>query len=239
MSAIIENSPTNVDPEAVNAFIQKAAQRPKSAASRTGKKRGRPAKNNRDATPPAASEPSQQKQNENENPPGINIKPAYKFANQADSFTKINFDLDGIGTVDVTLEERESYLKALLFGKPWQIEIKLAANIKYTIRALTEAESEEIRKETEKFAETSKIPANIILFYQKCSVAKQVISGTGYTPYNNPQSSLQELIENTINKLPVPVWNAAFTAVRIFEAKRVTCQNNILNDSFWTPAGLN
>lgn len=154
--------------------------------------------------------------------------------------------------VEVDTADKSLYLKSLFNDIPLELNITLEMGISVTIRATTNYDIDVIVKTLEKYSEESKIPgpaqyANLV---QKCAAALQIIK-FGNTSLNPPKFcpekdnvddaavALKNRIENELGRWAWPKWNAALTALRVFEGKLALCNENARKANFWQTADAN
>jgi hypothetical protein len=124
--------------------------------------------------------------------------------------------------------------------------------ISFVIRATTNYDVDIVFKTLEKYSEESKIPgpAQYATLVQKCAAGLQIVKFGDQTlnpPVFHPDKNkieeaaaeLKNRIENVLGKWAWPKWNAALTALRIFEAKLALCNENARQANFWQTADAN
>jgi len=145
--------------------------------------------------------------------------------------------------------DKALYLKSILNDVPLEFNIKLEMGVNLLIRATTNYDLDVIFKTLEKYSEESKIPgpAQYASLVQKCAAALQIIK-FGDTVIDAPRfvygqnsleqdaTTLKERIDNFLGKWTWSKWNAAITALRIFEAKLALCNENARQANFWQTA---
>jgi hypothetical protein len=151
--------------------------------------------------------------------------------------------------VEVDEQDKAMYLKSLFNDVPLELNIKLEMGISFVIRATTNYDLDIIFKVLDQYSEENKIPgpAQYASLVQKCAAALQVIK-FGDQLLNPPRfypgkddattaaAELKNRIENVLGNWAWPKWNAALTALRIFEAKLALCNENARQANFWQTA---
>jgi len=154
--------------------------------------------------------------------------------------------------VEVDSTDKTLYIKSILNDTPLELNIKLEMGVNLAIRSTSNYDLDVIFKTLEKYSEESKIPgpAQYASLVQKCAAAIQ-ITKFGDQTLNPPtfiygQNSLakdaedlKDRIENVLGRWAWPKWNAALTALRIFETKLAICNENARQANFWQTADAN
>lgn len=154
--------------------------------------------------------------------------------------------------VEVDAQDKALYLKALLNDTNLQLNIKLEMGIDFVIRATTNYDLDVIFKTLEKYSEESQIPgpAQYATLVQKCAAALQIVKfgnknidppdfSSEKISVNDAAVALKNRIDNFLSSWPWPKWNAALTALRIFETKLAICNENSRQANFWQTADAN
>jgi hypothetical protein len=154
--------------------------------------------------------------------------------------------------VEVDNQDKALYLKSLLNDVPLELNIKLEMGISFVIRATTNYDLDIIFKTLEKYSEESKIPgpAQYASLVQKCAAALQIVKVGdinmdppkfvyGKSSVEADANLLKERIETILGGWAWPKWNAALTALRVFEAKLAMCNENARQSNFWQTADAN
>jgi hypothetical protein len=154
--------------------------------------------------------------------------------------------------VEVDAMDKSLYLKSLFNDVPLELNVKLEMGISCVIRATTNYELDVIYKALEKYSEENKIPgpAQYASLVQKCAAAIQIIKFGdqvlsppkyvyGENNIDTDADDLKNRIENVLGQWAWPKWNAALTALRIFEAKLALCNENARQANFWQTADAN
>jgi hypothetical protein len=154
--------------------------------------------------------------------------------------------------VEVDAIDKSLYLKSLFNDVPLELNVKLEMGISCIIRATTNYELDVIYKALEKYSEENKIPgpAQYASLVQKCAAAIQIIKFGdqllsppkfvyGQNDVDKDADALKNRIENVLGQWAWPKWNAALTALRIFEAKLALCNENARQANFWQTADAN
>ena len=154
--------------------------------------------------------------------------------------------------VEVDAHDKALYLKSLFNDVPLELYIKLEMGINCVIRATTNYELDVIYKALEKYSEENKIPgpAQYASLVQKCAAAIQIVKFGeqalsppkfvyGQNHIDKDADELKNRIENVLGQWAWPKWNAALTALRIFEAKLALCNENARQSNFWQTADAN
>jgi hypothetical protein len=154
--------------------------------------------------------------------------------------------------VEVDAMDKSLYLKSLFNDVPLELNVKLEMGISCIIRATTNYELDVIYKALEKYSEENKIPgpAQYASLVQKCAAAIQIIKFGehalsppkfvyGQNNIDKDADDLKNRIENVLGQWAWPKWNAALTALRIFEAKLALCNENARQANFWQTADAN
>ena len=151
--------------------------------------------------------------------------------------------------VEVDTQDKSLYLKSLFNDVPLELNVALEMGISVVIRATTNYDLDVIFKTLEKYSGDNKIPgpAQYASLVQKCAAALQIIK-FGDQVLNPPRfhpdkddvdtasDVLKNRIENILGNWAWPKWNAALTALRIFEAKLALCNENARKANFWQTA---
>lgn len=154
--------------------------------------------------------------------------------------------------VEVDAADKSFYLKSLFNDVPLELNISLEMGISVLIRATTNFDIDVIVRTLEKYSEENKIPgpAQYAALVQKCAAALQIIK-FGNTSLNPPKfcpekdtideaaKVLKYRIENVLGNWAWPKWNAALTALRVFEGKLALCNENARKANFWQTADTN
>lgn len=151
--------------------------------------------------------------------------------------------------VEVDASDKALYLKSLFNDVPLELNVKLEMGISFSVRATTNYDLDVIFKTLEKYSEESKIPgpAQYASLVQKCAAAIQIIKFGdqslsppkfvyGQNNIDKDAENLKDRIENVLGVWAWPKWNAALTALRIFEAKLALCNENARQANFWQTA---
>lgn len=154
--------------------------------------------------------------------------------------------------VEVEPHDKSLYIKSILNDVPLELNIKLEMGINLIIRATTNYDLDVIFKTLEKYSEESKIPgpAQYASLVQKCAAALQIVKFGdsvldapkfvyGTHSLEHDANVLKDRIENVLGKWAWPKWNAALTALRIFETKLALCNENARQSNFWQTADAN
>ena len=154
--------------------------------------------------------------------------------------------------VEVDAQDKALYLKSLLNDTNLQLNIKLEMGLDLVIRSTTNYDLDVIFKTLEKYSEESQIPgpAQYATLVQKCAAALQIIKfgDKSLDPplfcsekitVNDAAVQLKNRIDNVLSAWPWPKWNAALTALRIFETKLAICNENSRQANFWQTADAN
>lgn len=154
--------------------------------------------------------------------------------------------------VKVDAEDKALYLKSLFNDVPLELNVKLEMGINFVVKATTNYDLDVIFKTLEKYSEESKIPgpAQYASLVQKCAAAIQIIKFGdqvlsppkfvyGQNNIDKDAEDLKNRIENVLGTWAWPKWNAALTALRIFEAKLALCNENARQANFWQTADAN
>lgn len=154
--------------------------------------------------------------------------------------------------VEVNTQDKALYLKSLLNDTNLQLNIKLEMGLEFIIRATTNYDLDVIFKTLELYSEESQIPgpAQYATLVQKCAAALQIVklSDKNLDPpvfssdkisVNDAATQLKNRIDNVLSCWPWPKWNAALTALRIFETKLAICNENSRQANFWQTADAN
>jgi hypothetical protein len=158
------------------------------------------------------------------------------------------------GNLEVTVDatDKALYIKSLLNDVPLELNVKLEMGVNFVIRATTNYDLDVIFKCLEKYSEENKIPgpAQYASLVQKCAAAIQIVKFGdhllnppkfiyGQNNIDKDSDILKERIENVLGAWGWPRWNAAVTALRIFEAKLALCNENARQANFWQTADAN
>lgn len=154
--------------------------------------------------------------------------------------------------VEVDSQDKALYIKSILNDVPLELNIKLEMGINLVIRSTTNYDLDVVFKTLEKYSEESKIPgpAQYASLVQKCAAALQIIKFGdvsldaprfvyGQNSLDQDADALKNRIENILGKWAWPKWNAAVTALRIFETKLALCNENARQSNFWQTADAN
>lgn len=153
--------------------------------------------------------------------------------------------------VDVDDKDKSYYIKSLLTDTPLILTINLEVGISFEIKALTNFELDVVFRTLEAYSKAGEVsgPAQYASLVQQCAAALQIIR-FGERPMSPPKfepgipmeeavKSLQERITFVLGAWDWPKWQAAITALRIFEAKLALCNENARQANFWQTAGAN
>lgn len=158
------------------------------------------------------------------------------------------------GNLKVEVDEGDKvfYIKSLLNDTELELNIKLEMGVSLLIRATKNYDLDVILKTLEKYSEESRIPgpAQYASLVQKCAAALQIVKFGDknldppvFLPGENTLDAdalkLKSRIDNVLGVWPWPKWNAAVTALRIFETKLAICNENARQANFWQTAGAN
>jgi hypothetical protein len=159
---------------------------------------------------------------------------------------------DGNFKVEVTDLDKSMYVKALLNDVNLELPVKLEMGIEFLIRSLTNFEFEVIFSTLNIYSKEERItgPAQYASLVQQCAAAIQIIKmgGNSLSPPNFEAGSikvdeaakiLKDRVDNVLGKWAWPKWQAAITALRIFEIKLATCNENARQANFWQTADVN
>lgn len=151
--------------------------------------------------------------------------------------------------VEVTDFDKSMYLKSLLNDTNLELLIKLEMGIEFTIRSLTNFEFEVLFLALDMYSKEEKItgPAQYASMVQQCAAALQVIKMGGKTldppifiageiSAQEAAKVLKNRVDITLGKWTWPKWQAAITALRVFEIKLATCNENARQANFWQTA---
>jgi len=151
--------------------------------------------------------------------------------------------------VDITVTDRQGYLKAVLNDMPVKLDVELCAGqIKYKIRSRTSWEQTclyaALQKDQEE--EIVKDLASVVIQLQKygCVLMVESINGTLFSKETIPQEmSVEDAVERLrtlrrekIEPMSMPKWGLMLNALRLFESKLAKMGTECLNENFWEPA---
>ena len=154
--------------------------------------------------------------------------------------------------VEISDEDKALYLKALLHDNPLRLNIKLEMGISFEIKSLTNFDLEIVHLTLMDYVDNKRVigPAQYASAVQQCAAAIQIckIQDTiteppSFVPGEIEAAAavaiLKERVEKVIGKWAWPKWQAAVTAVRLFEYKLTLCNANARDSNFWQTAGAN
>lgn len=154
--------------------------------------------------------------------------------------------------VEINNEDKALYLKSLLHDEPVRLNIKLEMGINFEIKSLTNYDLEIVHLTLMDYVDSKRVigPAQYASTVQQCAVAIQIckiqdknIDPPVFTPekitIEEAVKVLKERVEKIVGKWSWPKWQAAVTAVRLFEYKLTLCNANARDSNFWQTADAN
>lgn len=157
--------------------------------------------------------------------------------------------------IDVTPEEKSTYLRALLHDTDISLPISLCSgHFTVVLKSRSTFEQQIVYLAANKDLEEEIIPndsVNYMLQTQKYAAAMMLVSingkpsefvadtnkAEGDTEYVRVQNAINILRERRkfIDKMPIPKWSLVLNALRIFEGKIAILSAEVVNENFWTP----
>lgn len=157
--------------------------------------------------------------------------------------------------IDVTPEEKSTYLRALLHDTDISFPISLCSgHFTVVLKSRSTFEQQIVYLAANKDLEEEIIPndsVNYMLQTQKYAAAMMLVSingkpsefiadtnkAEGDTEYVRVQNAINILRERRkfIDKMPIPKWSLVLNALRIFEGKIAILSAEVVNENFWTP----
>lgn len=150
--------------------------------------------------------------------------------------------------VEVDDKDKSYYMKSLLSDTPLTLIVNLEVGISFEIKALTNFELDVVFRTLETLSKEGDIsgPAQYASLVQQCAAALQIVK-FGDRALSPPQFAPGRVMEDAVKELRArityilgvwdwPKWQAAITALRIFEAKLALCNENARQANFWQTA---